>query len=225
MHSQLRRHRHRRSGRQGHPGRGARVRRRQPRGGAPATGRPGDRQGDGPEGLRVRHRPARQRDRRAKAKAGLVSTTAGVDRPFGPPLEFRVADDRAPASALDLAQAADYLERITKALEKLARHEHVPWDRPYSITVQGGSTYTIVAPNNVSGFVVANQTGQILYARLGEFCNASDYDVIVPNNHVARYERKDWEGNYLTFFNPGGAPVTFNVLVGRPVPELTLVAI
>jgi hypothetical protein len=154
-----------------------------------------------------------------------VSTTAGVDRPFGPPPQFPAPDDRAPASALDLAQAADYLERITKALEKLARHEHVPWDRPYSITVQGGSAYTVVAPNNLSGFVVANQTGQILYARLGEFCNANDYDVIVPNNHVARYERKDWEGNYLTFFNPGGAQVTFTVLVGRPVPDFTLVAI
>ena len=53
----------------------------------------------------------------------------------------------------------------------------------------------------------------------------TDYDVIVPNNHVARYERKDWEGNYLTFFNPGAGPVTFNVLVGRPVPDFTLVAI
>ena len=62
-----------------------------------------------------------------------MSTTAGVDRPFGPPPQFPAPDDRAPASALDLAQAADYLERITKALEKQVRHEHVPWDRAYPI--------------------------------------------------------------------------------------------
>lgn len=155
----------------------------------------------------------------------MAAPTAGVDRPFGPPPQFPAPDDRAPAPALDLARAADYLERITVALEKLARHEHVPWDRPYVITVQGGSTWTIIAPNNLSGFVLPNQSGQIIYARLGEFCNATDYDVIVPNNHVCRYERRDWEGNYLTFFNPGGAPITLAVLVGRPVPDFTLVAI
>jgi hypothetical protein len=153
-------------------------------------------------------------------------TTAGYDRPFGPPPEFPAPDDRAPAPALDLARAADLLERITKAVEKLARHEHVPWDRPYAVTIQAAASYTIIAPNNLSGFVIVNQTGQTLYARLGEFCNANDYDVIVPNNHVCRFERKDWEGNYLTIWNPSaGAVGPFNVLVGRPVPELSLVAV
>lgn len=151
---------------------------------------------------------------------------AGVDRPFGPPPQYPVPDDRSPAPALDLAQASDYLLRITKAVEKLVRHEHVPWDRSEVVTVQAASAYTLVAPDKLTGFVVVNTTGQTLYARLGGFCSSSDYDVIVPNNHVARYEKADWEGNQLTFYNPNaGGAVTFQVLIGRPVPQLSLVAI
>jgi hypothetical protein len=154
-----------------------------------------------------------------------VGTNAGYDRPFGTPPQFPAPDDRLPVPALDLARAADYLCRITEAVEALARHEHVPWDRPYPITVQGGSSYTLTTPNALSGFVLANQTTQILYARLGVTASATDYDVIIPNAHVCRYERRDWEGTYLTFFNPGAGAVSFNVLVGRPVPDLTLAAI
>src|SRR5438105_11844269 len=222
MHSQLWRHRQRRPGGTGHPGGGPRVRRRHPRDGAAATGRPGDRQGERSEWLRVRHRPARERDRGAKAKAGLVSTTAGVDRPFGPPPQFPAPDDRAPASALDLAQAADYLERITKALEKQVRHEHVPWDRAYPITIQPTSSYTLQTPNPLSGFAFSNQTGQTIYARLGDSCSSTSYDVLVPTGQFCRYERRDWEVPFVTFYNPGAAAMTLVVLVGRPVPDLNV---
>ena len=151
-----------------------------------------------------------------------MSTTAGVDRPFGPPPQFPAPDDRAPASALDLAQAADYLERITKALEKQVRHEHVPWDRAYPITIQPTSSYTLQTPNPLSGFAFVNQTGQTIYARLGEDCSSTSYDVLVPTGQFCRYERRDWEVPFVTFYNPGAAAVTLVVLVGRPVPDLNV---
>ena len=151
-----------------------------------------------------------------------MSTTAGVDRPFGPPPQFPAPDDRAPASALDLAQAADYLERITKALEKQVRHEHVPWDRAYPITIQPTSSYTLQTPNPLSGFAFSNQTGQTIYARLGDSCSSTSYDVLVPTGQFCRYERRDWEVPFVTFYNPGAAAVTLVVLVGRPVPDLNV---
>lgn len=154
-----------------------------------------------------------------------MSTTAGYDRPFAAPPHYPAPDDRAPAPALDLARATDLLERICKAVEKLARHEHVPWSTAETVTVQPGATFTLDRQKNITGFVVVNTTGQTLFARLGGFCSSTDFDVIVPNNHVCRYEQRDWEGSQLTFFNNSGGAVTFQVLVGRPVPELTLVAV
>ncbi len=151
-----------------------------------------------------------------------MSTTAGVDRPFGPPPQFPAPDDRAPASALDLAQAADYLERITKAVEKQVRHEHVPWDRAYSITIQPTSSYTLQTPNALSGFAFNNTSGQTIYVRLGEDCSSTSYDVAVLTGQFCRYERRDWEVPFVTFYNPGAASVTLTVLVGRPVPDLNV---
>lgn len=151
-----------------------------------------------------------------------MSTTAGVDRPFGPPPQFPAPDDRAPAPALDLAQAADYLERITKALEKQVRHEHVPWDRAYSITIQPTSAYTLQTPNPLSGFAFQNTSGQTIYARLGEDCSSTSYDVAVLTGEFCRYERRDWEVPFITFYNPGASAVTLTVVVGRPVPDVNV---